>query len=38
GCRFHPRCKYATERCIKEEPQLVVAGKNHMVACHLYGE
>jgi oligopeptide/dipeptide ABC transporter ATP-binding protein len=38
GCRFHPRCKYATEKCVKEEPQLIEVGKNHTVACHLYGE
>jgi oligopeptide/dipeptide ABC transporter ATP-binding protein len=34
GCRFHPRCKYATEKCIKEEPKLMEIGKNHTVACH----
>lgn len=33
GCRFHPRCKYATEKCKKEEPMLL--NKNgHLVACH----
>jgi peptide/nickel transport system ATP-binding protein len=37
GCRFHPRCKYATEKCIKEEPKLMEIGKNHTVACHVYG-
>jgi len=32
GCRFHPRCKYATEKCKKQEPKLIrVAG--HWVAC-----
>jgi len=32
GCRFHPRCKYATEKCKKEEP--ILAGRNgHLVAC-----
>jgi oligopeptide/dipeptide ABC transporter ATP-binding protein len=34
GCRFHPRCRYATEKCVKEEPQLTDTGKNHLVACH----
>ncbi|MEM3622841.1 MAG: ABC transporter ATP-binding protein [Candidatus Bathyarchaeia archaeon] len=34
GCRFHPRCKYATEKCVNEEPQLIGVGKNHIVACH----
>ncbi|WP_138756384.1 ABC transporter ATP-binding protein [Paenibacillus sinopodophylli] len=23
GCRFHPRCAYATDRCRSEEPELV---------------
>ena len=36
GCRFHPRCRYCTERCRQEEPELrpVVGEKEHMVACH----
>ena len=25
GCRFHPRCRYATEICAREEPPLVAA-------------
>ncbi len=34
GCKFHPRCPYATERCRAEEPQLEpVAGDGHLVAC-----
>jgi oligopeptide/dipeptide ABC transporter ATP-binding protein len=38
GCRFHPRCPKAQERCVAEEPLLlptledVEAG--HVVACH----
>ncbi|WP_330949556.1 ABC transporter ATP-binding protein [Virgibacillus sp. MG-45] len=32
GCRFHPRCEYATEQCKKSEPDLVV-GNNRKVAC-----
>ena len=37
GCRFHPRCRYCTERCKQEEPVLrpVDGTSNHMVACHL---
>jgi oligopeptide/dipeptide ABC transporter ATP-binding protein len=33
GCRFHPRCRYATEKCKKEEPQLL-ARDGRLVACH----
>jgi len=35
GCRFHPRCPYRTDKCSKEEPQLIEVEKNHFVACHL---
>jgi peptide/nickel transport system ATP-binding protein len=35
GCRFHPRCRYATEICAREEPPLVMHGSNgHVAACH----
>jgi len=36
GCRFHPRCKYAMDICMKEEPQVKEASKGHYVACFLY--
>ena len=35
GCRFHPRCPHANDRCREEEPLLRDAGSGHMVACHL---
>jgi peptide/nickel transport system ATP-binding protein len=35
GCYFHPRCRYAQERCSKETPQLHDAGGGRLVACHL---
>ncbi|MGB4609151.1 MAG: ABC transporter ATP-binding protein [Saccharofermentanales bacterium] len=38
GCRFHTRCKYATERCRIEQPKWQEAGTDHFVACHLYDE
>ena len=34
GCRFHPRCPVAQDRCALEEPELRVLGPDHMVACH----
>lgn len=34
GCRFHPRCHAASERCRTEEPQLREVGPGHFVACH----
>ena len=35
GCKFHPRCPFALERCSKERPGLVEAGDNRLVACFL---
>lgn len=35
GCRFRNRCKYATEKCGVEEPELKMVGEEHFVACHL---
>ena len=35
GCRFHPRCPYATERCRSEEPEMKECGCGHFAACHL---
>jgi len=32
GCRFHPRCAFATEDCIKRPP-MVEVGKDRFVAC-----
>jgi oligopeptide/dipeptide ABC transporter ATP-binding protein len=40
GCRFHPRCKYATEICSQVEPPLIdhsgtdQASAGHLAACH----
>ncbi len=33
GCRFHPRCKYATDECREEEPPLEERDGKHQVAC-----
>ena len=34
GCRFHPRCRYATEICGVERPQLEDYGGGRYAACH----
>jgi len=34
GCRFHPRCPFAVERCRVEAPVLTVESEGHAVACH----
>ena len=34
GCRFHPRCPYATERCRREIPQEIEIEPGHFVCCH----
>ncbi|MEM3673611.1 MAG: ABC transporter ATP-binding protein [Candidatus Bathyarchaeia archaeon] len=34
GCRFHPRCKYAKEKCAVDIPVLEEIEPGHFVACH----
>jgi oligopeptide transport system ATP-binding protein len=34
GCRFHPRCRYATEICAQQEPPLAEHSPGHLAACH----
>src|SRR5205085_12598703 len=34
GCRFRPRCRYATEICHEVEPLLTDYGNSHFAACH----
>ena len=34
GCRFHPRCPYAQEKCRREAPVLRDIGDGRCVACH----
>ncbi|NLY91621.1 MAG: ABC transporter ATP-binding protein [Firmicutes bacterium] len=39
GCRFHPRCLFATDECRNlPEPELVQAEPEHLVACRRYKE
>lgn len=34
GCRFHPRCKYASEICATDIPIVEQKDKGHFVSCH----
>lgn len=36
GCRFHPRCPKAFDRCPKEDPRMIGITNTHHVACHLF--
>ncbi len=36
GCRFHPRCPVAMDRCAVEIPQEKEISPSHTVACHLF--
>ncbi|MGN6363012.1 MAG: oligopeptide/dipeptide ABC transporter ATP-binding protein, partial [Thermomicrobiales bacterium] len=38
GCHFHPRCRYAQERCKQEEPPLREIVPGHLAACHFSEE
>ncbi len=33
GCRFHPRCPFAIERCRRDEPPQVEVAPGHWAAC-----
>ncbi len=35
GCRFHPRCRHAVDRCRHESPTLTDYSDGHSTACHL---
>jgi len=41
GCRFHPRCPYAKDICMEQEPSMIEIYPGHFTACHfareLYG-
>jgi peptide/nickel transport system ATP-binding protein len=38
GCRFHPRCHVAEERCKQEEPPLVETEAGHWISCWRCGK
>ena len=33
GCKFHPRCPFATEKCEQEDPPFVEYEPGHLAAC-----
>lgn len=38
GCRFHPRCSFATGACSRNEPRLIELASDHQVRCLMYQE
>ena len=34
GCRFHPRCPFADEKCISTPPPMMEVEPGHFAACH----
>lgn len=35
GCKFSPRCQYATERCKTDQPEIRDIGNGHLVRCFM---
>ncbi len=33
GCKFAPRCKYCTQKCMEEEPALTRISENQLIRC-----
>ncbi len=38
GCRFHPRCPFATDKCAVDIPPYVEVEDGHFAKCHYAGE
>ena len=38
GCRFASRCRYCTNICKEQSPELVAVEPGHCVACHRYNK
>ena len=38
GCKFAPRCKYATDKCREQEPELIDLGNDQKCRCWLKQE
>ncbi|HEY8541660.1 MAG TPA: oligopeptide/dipeptide ABC transporter ATP-binding protein, partial [Pseudothermotoga sp.] len=36
GCKFHPRCEFAQEKCSAEEPELKEVVSGHFVRCFFW--
>jgi|SRR5699024_7954592 len=36
GCKFHPRCPYAMEKCVQNEPELIQIDESTKVRCWLF--
>ena len=34
GCKFHPRCPFADEKCKSQQPPMVDLGDGHQAGCH----
>ncbi|MDO4565031.1 MAG: ABC transporter ATP-binding protein [Clostridia bacterium] len=33
GCKFGPRCKYCTQKCVDQEPELIDVGGGQLIRC-----
>ncbi|MGI5971132.1 MAG: ABC transporter ATP-binding protein [Oscillospiraceae bacterium] len=38
GCKFHPRCPYATDECSRTDPPVFEITRGHFVRCFLFKE
>lgn len=38
GCRFHDRCPYAMDICVKTKPENIEIKEDHFIECHLYSK
>jgi len=38
GCKFAPRCKYCTKKCMEEEPELTQVAPGQLVRCFYPGK
>jgi peptide/nickel transport system ATP-binding protein len=38
GCRFHPRCPLAVDKCRTIDPEMISINPTHRVACHVVTE